>query len=86
MYFYVHFNVFFKLIRGHLLVSELYIHQNVRCKDKKNKYKDFNPCRLQCNQIIRSHVEYKEHLSGVRLTFATGLFSVITLKETYLEI
>jgi len=27
--------VFFKLIKVHLLVSELYIYQNARCNDKK---------------------------------------------------
>ena len=31
MYFNVNFNVFFKLIKVHLLVSELYIYQNARC-------------------------------------------------------
>jgi len=36
VYFDVNFNVFFKLIKVHLLVSELYIHQNTRCNDKKN--------------------------------------------------
>ena len=35
MYFNVNFNVFFKLIKVHLLVSELYIYQNVRCNEKK---------------------------------------------------
>jgi len=34
VYFDVNFNVFFKLIKVHLLVSELYIYQNVRCNDK----------------------------------------------------
>ena len=34
MYFSVNFNVLFKLIKVHLLVSELYIYQNVRCNDK----------------------------------------------------
>ena len=31
----VNFNVFFKLINVHLLVSELYIYQTARCNDKK---------------------------------------------------
>ena len=42
MYFNVNFNVFFKLIKVHLLVSELYIYQNARCNDKhflKNNFK-----------------------------------------------
>jgi len=34
MYFDVNFSVFFKLIKVHLLVSELYIYQNARCNDK----------------------------------------------------
>ena len=33
MYFNVNFNVFFKLIKVHLLVSELYMYQNARCND-----------------------------------------------------
>jgi len=35
VYFNVNFNVFFKLIKVNLLVSELYIYQNARCNDKK---------------------------------------------------
>ena len=35
MYFNVNFNVFFKLIKVHFLVSELYIYQNARCNHKK---------------------------------------------------
>ena len=34
MYFNVNFNVLFKLIKVHLLVSELNIHQNARSNDK----------------------------------------------------
>jgi len=36
VYFNVNFNVFFILIKVHLLVSELYIYQNARCNNKKN--------------------------------------------------
>ena len=35
VYFNVNFNVFFKLIKVHLLVSELYIYHNARCNDKE---------------------------------------------------
>ena len=35
MYFNVNFNVIFKLINVHLLVSELYIYQNARCNNEK---------------------------------------------------
>jgi len=35
VYFNVNFIVFFKLIKLHLLVSELCIYQNARCNDKK---------------------------------------------------
>ena len=34
--------MFFKLIKMHLLVRELYVYQNARCNDKKN----FKMCRL----------------------------------------
>ena len=37
---YVYFNVFFKLIKVLLLVSELYMNQNARFNDNKNH----NPC------------------------------------------
>jgi len=33
VYFNINFNVFFKLINVHLLVSELYMYQNARCND-----------------------------------------------------
>ena len=36
MYFNANFNVFLKLIKVHLLVSELYIYQTARCNDTKN--------------------------------------------------
>jgi len=35
VYFNINFNVFFKLIKVLLLVSEIYMHQNGRCNDKK---------------------------------------------------
>jgi hypothetical protein len=37
VYFNINFNVFFKLIKVYLLVSELYIYQNARCNDKNKK-------------------------------------------------
>jgi hypothetical protein len=42
VYFNVHFNVFFKLIKVHLLVSELYIYQNARCNNKNHSAKFFH--------------------------------------------
>ena len=36
MYFNVNFNVFFKLIKVHFLVSELYIYQNARYNEKES--------------------------------------------------
>ena len=36
VYFNVNFNVFFKIKKVHLLVSELYMYQNARCNDKKD--------------------------------------------------
>jgi len=38
VYFNVNFNVFFKLIKVRLFVSELYIYQNARCNDEKKSY------------------------------------------------
>jgi len=38
VYFNVNFNTFFKLIKVNLLVSALYIYQNVRCNDKKKTF------------------------------------------------
>jgi len=37
VYFNVNFNVFLKLIKVYLLVSELYIYQNARCYDKNSE-------------------------------------------------
>jgi len=34
VYFNVNFNVFFKLIKVHLLVRKLYIYKNARCNNK----------------------------------------------------
>ena len=41
MYFNVNFNVLFKLIKVHLLVSELYMYQNARCNNKNCPPKSF---------------------------------------------
>jgi len=38
VYVNVNFNCFFKLIKVHFLVSELYINQNTRRNDKNNLY------------------------------------------------
>jgi len=43
VYFHVNFNVSFKLIKLHLLVSELHLHQNARCNDKNRKIEDSAP-------------------------------------------
>ena len=37
MYFNVNFNVFFKLIKVHLLLSELYVYQNAEYNDKSKQ-------------------------------------------------
>jgi len=34
VYFNVNFNMFFKLIKLHLLASEIYMYQNARCNNK----------------------------------------------------
>jgi hypothetical protein len=37
VYFNVKFNVFFELIKVHLLLNELYIYQNERCNDRERE-------------------------------------------------
>ena len=58
MYFNVNFNVFFKLIKVHLLVSELYIHQNARCNDQ-------NRLRVFKNRVLREILGHKLEVAGV---------------------
>ena len=50
MYFNVNFNVFFKLIKVHLLVSELYIYQNARYND--NSQLMFCKCSEEANKKL----------------------------------
>jgi len=50
VYYNVNFNAFFKLIKVHLLVSELYIYQNARCNNKKKLH------------IICRFLHFKVHL------------------------
>ena len=52
MYFNVNFNVLFKLIKVHLLVSELYIYQNARCNDKSSRYSFQILTKLEFSQRI----------------------------------
>ena len=52
MCFNVNFNVFFKLIKVHLLVSELYIYQNAQCNDKKKTPKIFHIFRHPLHKHI----------------------------------
>ena len=60
MYFNVNFNVFFKLIKGHLLVSELYIYQNARCNDKK---KNPSTCSLKLFNTLQS--QFTVHMADI---------------------
>jgi len=66
MYFNVNFNVFFKLIKVHLLVSEPYIHQNARCKDK-NYYSHIygyeNILLCICSTSVEREGEFDERLT-----------------------
>ena len=61
MYFNVNFNVFFKLIKMHLLLSELYIYQNARRKDIKKKNWTYSPIngRIKLNKDLnREHPRF----------------------------
>ena len=53
MYFNVNFNVFFKLIKVHLLVSELHIYQNARFNDKNHHLACFLSMPLSSHGIFR---------------------------------
>jgi len=54
VYFNVHFHVFYKLI-VHLLVSELYIYQNVRCNDKKISELILDSCEYIAVAFVKMH-------------------------------
>ena len=71
MYFNVNFNVFFKLIKVHLLVSELYVHQNARCNDKKAKHVIVKLRSIQKNNI--SLMGVRIYLCRIVVLFHTSL-------------
>jgi len=48
VYFNVNFNVFFKLIKMPLLVSELYIYQKARCNNENYRKKFSEHLSLDC--------------------------------------
>ena len=52
MYFNVNFNVFFKLIKVHLLVSEMYIHSNV-LKLESNKLESIKSVKVTLVHALR---------------------------------
>ena len=58
---------FFKLIKVHLLVSELYIYQNARCNDQKKKrpgpFRDFTQSRTVVSYRLFG-TTYRPHLQG----------------------
>ena len=57
MYFNVNFYVFFKLIKVHLLVSEMYIYQNARYKNKKTPPTLFiKNCFMLVNNAVYNYV------------------------------
>ena len=67
MYFNVNFNVFFKLIKVHFLVTEPYIHiyiyiyiyQNARCKDKNNGLNVFRSGHLE-DKRTKTNIKYQD--------------------------
>ena len=60
MYFNVNFNLFFKWIKVHLLVTELYIYRNARCNDK-NSWSISKTRTFRYHQIIRNVVRSSVH-------------------------
>ena len=80
--FNVNFNVFFKLIKVYLLVSELYIYQTVRCKDKNSPYYLF---LLKFPYTFRYRLELDKKISNnlykhvyLWLVFASGINNVFS--------
>ena len=68
MYFNVNFNVFFKLIKVHLLVSKFYIYQNAQRNDKKiNKMTLFNSLQLS-RQYTQKH-NSRDYVCDYKATF-----------------
>jgi hypothetical protein len=59
VHFNVNFNVFFKLIKVHLLVSELYIYQNARCNNKKSRVHNFTKAPKKIIEINITQTEQK---------------------------
>jgi len=65
VYFIVNFNVFFKLIKVHLLVSELYVYQNARCNNKNTYWPSYDAqdrCKniRKCSRSVTFvHLEFK---------------------------
>ena len=57
MYFNVIFNVFFKLMKVYLLVSELYIYQNARFNDNKKDSKALSATK-------RNRLKFKRRLTA----------------------
>ena len=66
MYFDVNFNVFFKLIKVHLLVNEIYIYQNARCNDKNCTNVHFSPVSLLHFNGLYPHISSSAKYSNIQ--------------------
>ena len=76
VYFNVNFNVFIKLIKVHLLVSELYIHQNAQCNNKKpivNVDARGIGCSLLCLGHFTPMKHHATHCTGGWVGLGAGL-------------
>ena len=65
MYFIVNFNVFFKLIKVHSLVSELFVYQNAQCNDKNFLFKLNTNTPLLMTTDFKILTDKKKHVCPV---------------------
>jgi hypothetical protein len=91
VYFNVNFNVFFKIKKVHLLVSELYIYQNARCNDKNKNFLDVSVSVLSCSvphsaesysEVNTAHDTERKMKNKVRIRTAAAGFIFLASKNT----
>jgi hypothetical protein len=86
VYFSVNFNVFFKLKKVHMLISELYIHQNARCNDKKSTQDCCiaNFMKLSNSKTRAITVTRKTNVLFALIKYVTWYNPVRTLSKTWM--
>jgi len=78
VYFNANFSVFFKLIKVHLLMSELYIHRNAQCNDKKK-----SGCSVVMDIIPKIPHSQPDTIRLCRLHFLINRSTKFSLTQLY---